>query len=321
VVSSVAELSGRPREILYHAPRSLRLRIEETLECFDPDLVQVQYWFTAGMMPRECGVPVWVDSMDVHARRERTIAETYGSGPLKWWHTRRSTLVDRHEFAAYHAADRVLAVQDVERQIIEDRTESRHVLTVPITLDVPSEPVQRQPEQIVAFLGAMDYQPNRDAVAFLIERVMPHVRRVVPSCMLKVVGGGAERWQKRFPIEWVHWLGRVASLETAMRDVSVAVAPMRSGSGTNVKVLSLLGMGLPVVATHRAVEGLGLVSGVQLLVEDEPEEISQKIVTLLSDRDLALRLGGQGHIAIWKNYHWKNAVSRVCGLYEREMSG
>jgi hypothetical protein len=79
-------------------------------------------------------------------------------------------------------------------------------------------------------------------------------------------------------------------------------------------------MGLPVVATHRAVEGLGLVSGVHLLVGDKAEEISQKIVTLLSERDLAVRLGSEGHIAIQKNYYWENAVPRVCGLYEREMT-
>jgi glycosyltransferase involved in cell wall biosynthesis len=114
-------------------------------------------------------------------------------------------------------------------------------------------------------------------------------------------------------------MGHVASLETAMRDVSVAVAPMRAGAGTNVKVLSLLSLGLPMVATNLAVEGLGLIPGVHLLLEDDVAEISGMIATLLSDDELASRLSAKGHEFVWKEYHWENAGTRVRDLYESEL--
>lgn len=320
LVSRIGELLWRPREQYYHASATLQERVGHLLQQFKPDLVQVHYWFAFGAVPTSCTVPVWIDSMDVHGWRERSTAQTHHSWALRRWHMFRSALVERYEFAAYRSADRVIAVHDVEKQIVASRIGSERVVTVPIAVAVPPNPPKRFPDRVVAFLGAMDYAPNRDAVRFLIKAIMPRVREAVPTCTLKVVGGGGERWQQLFHEPWVQWMGHVASLEAAMQDVSVAVAPMRAGAGTNVKVLSLLSLGLPMVATNLAVEGLALVPGVHLLVGNDVGDISSRIVTLLTNRELASRLGTKGHELMWKNYHWENMSAKICDLYEEELA-
>jgi glycosyltransferase involved in cell wall biosynthesis len=314
--SRAAELLGRPRELFYHASPTLRRQVDRLSRQFKPDLVQVHYWFAAGGVPASCMVPVWIDSIDVHMRRERSIAERQGAWAVRRWQMFRSASVARHEFSAYRSADRVITVHDVEREIVGEQIGIDRVMTIPIALAVPPKPPERTPERVVAFLGAMDYPPNRDAVEFLLKAIMPRVRKAMPDCRLRIVGGGAQRWQRAFSQEWVDWPGHVPSLETALHDVSVAVAPMRAGAGTNVKVLSLLSLGLPTVATNHAVEGLELVSGEHLLIGDDAAGIANGIVALLSDRKLAERLGSAGHDAMRNHHHWENGCRWVCDHYE-----
>ena len=94
------------------------------------------------------------------------------------WLSHRAALIEKNEIEAYRSANRVLVVQKEEAEDLAPRIAPVPISTLPISTEIPSNPASRRPGKMVAFLGAMDYLPNRDAVLYMVEDVMP----LVPLC-------------------------------------------------------------------------------------------------------------------------------------------
>ena len=79
-------------------------------------------------------------------------------------------------------------------------------------------------------------------------------------------------------------------MEEELARASVAVVPLRYGSGTRVKILESFAHRVPVVSTTLGAEGLDVEDGVHLLLADDPNELAAAVVHLLGDAGLRVRL-------------------------------
>jgi hypothetical protein len=89
----------------------------------------------------------------------------------------------------------------------------------------------------LVFMGAMDWLPNEDGILFFADEVLPHLRTMVPSVRLTVVGRNPSRHlrarlQQHREIEVV---GRVDDVRPYVLRGSVFVIPLRIGGGTRIK--------------------------------------------------------------------------------------
>jgi glycosyltransferase involved in cell wall biosynthesis len=101
--------------------------------------------------------------------------------------------------------------------------------------------------------------------------------------------------------------GVIEDLPAHIAAADVAVAPMLSGSGTNLKILEYLATGLPVVTTPIGAEGLPLTDGETALVT-EPEDVAAETCRLLRDGDLRERLGANGRELAVSEFSWSTTL-------------
>jgi polysaccharide biosynthesis protein PslH len=148
------------------------------------------------------------------------------------------------------------------------------------------------------FIGLLDYLPNRDAVDWFLAAIWPRVREAVPQARFLIVGSGEpgrlQAWARQ---EGVEALGFVDSLADAYAQSSVAVVPMRSGGGTNIKALEPYLYGRAVVATTAVRDGHGDLfrEGQDMLCADEAAEFARHCISLLHHPERAQRLAQSGH--------------------------
>jgi glycosyltransferase involved in cell wall biosynthesis len=83
----------------------------------------------------------------------------------------------------------------------------------------------------------------------------------------------------------------VADIRPYLERALVYVVPLRSGSGTRIKIFEAMAMGKAVVSTTLGAEGLPVTDGENILIADQPREFASAVVRLLRDRELAARLG------------------------------
>lgn len=158
----------------------------------------------------------------------------------------------------------------------------------------------------VLFMGMQGYKPNTEAISILKKKVMPILTKKIKDLKL-ILTGGAEH-KDGFLLS----VGMVPSPEIRkiISACDVCVAPIISGSGTRLKILEYLAEGKPVVSTSKGAEGLELVQGKELLIEDNLDEFWKKVYFLLSDRKHAKQIGENGRKAVKMKYDYKNITRK-----------
>jgi glycosyltransferase involved in cell wall biosynthesis len=157
----------------------------------------------------------------------------------------------------------------------------------------------------VLFTGTLSYAPNADGILWFARECWPRIRAARPDTSLAVVGRepppAVARLAREPGIEVTGW---VESLEPQLAAAQVAVAPLRSGGGTKLKVLEALGAGRPLVATPVAAAGIDVADGEHLLVRDDPAAFADAVLALLGDpaRRTALAVAGRERVAA--RYDW-----------------
>lgn len=90
----------------------------------------------------------------------------------------------------------------------------------------------------------------------------------------------------------------------------IALNPMLSGSGTNIKVLGYLSAGIPTITTPTGARGLDLIDEKHALI-CEISEFPQKIHDLLSDDQLAESLKKNGRQLVEERFDWDSLVKKM----------
>jgi glycosyltransferase involved in cell wall biosynthesis len=87
-------------------------------------------------------------------------------------------------------------------------------------------------------------------------------------------------------------LGEVRDAEALMRRSAVIIAPVRTGGGMRMKVLSAMSLGKPVVTTTRGSYGLVTTDGaLPLVIADDAAGLARHTAELLADSAARDRLG------------------------------
>lgn len=164
----------------------------------------------------------------------------------------------------------------------------------------PSAPSAGAPT--ILFVGTLGYLPNEDAVIWLAEDIVPLLRRLVPQVRVAVVGAAPDRLAARMRAGGLDHLGPLADLTAAYAGASLAVAPLRGGGGTKIKVLEAWQHGRAVVATSHACRGLPVTDGQHLLRADTASGIAAACAHILHDPALGNRLAFAGQALLRENY-------------------
>ncbi|THJ19618.1 MAG: glycosyltransferase family 4 protein [Nitrospira sp. CG24D] len=118
----------------------------------------------------------------------------------------------------------------------------------------------------LGYLADFSWWPNRENWSWLIEEVLPRVRRPLE---VHVFGRGSEWVVVR---EGVVRHGMVRDLATVWNHADIMVCPTHVGAGVNIKLAESLHNRMPVLATTQAVGGLACASGPGIVVLDDAED-------------------------------------------------
>lgn len=134
--------------------------------------------------------------------------------------------------------------------------------------------------------------PMDDAARWVINGVLPLVRKQIPDVHFYIVGTGSQETLADITDPEITILGKLPSVLPYLCHADVALVPLRFESGTRFKILEAGACGIPVVSTTLGAEGLPVVNEQHLLIGDEPQTFTDGIVRLIRDRAYALKLAG-----------------------------
>lgn len=163
----------------------------------------------------------------------------------------------------------------------------------------------------VVFVGNYNYAPNREALEYIVARLAPSL----PNVPFLLVGAHPPPLPPGRPN--VSAPGHVPDLNQALRHAAVCVAPLFKGSGTRLKILTYLASGKAVVATRKAVEGLDVTDGLDIVLRDDEAGFRDALSSLLANPERRRSLGQNGRRLVQERYDWRAHVAPLRELSAR----
>ena len=126
----------------------------------------------------------------------------------------------------------------------------------PNAIDIEEKKLKKKKSQFyIIYSGSYLYKPNKDAIDFLNQQVMPSIFKKFPKIKLILTGGG---YSKIFP--WLVNKGIVSKkkLYNLIYNAGCMCVPLKFGSGTRIKILEALTLGTIVISSSKGIEGIQL---------------------------------------------------------------
>jgi polysaccharide biosynthesis protein PslH len=163
----------------------------------------------------------------------------------------------------------------------------------------------------------MDYYANVDGVLWFSKEIFPKIKEEVPDAEFYIVGSNPTEAVKALSNnDGIRVTGYVPDTREYLKKGTVAVVPLRIARGIQNKILEAMAMGLPVVTTSQALEGICAEEQRDVIVEDEPVAFSRAVVKMLRTPSLRVELKTNARKCIEENYSWVRNLSKLDELMQ-----
>ncbi|HEU5020451.1 MAG TPA: glycosyltransferase, partial [Bryobacteraceae bacterium] len=219
----------------------------------------------------------------LHARSAAT-----SSGLMAAGHARFATRSRSYEASLLPRYDLVLATSESDAATAQRIAPNARIAIYPNALPAAKIPAAQisatDEEPVVVFSGNFEYHPNIDAVGWLASEVWPEIHRRCPELRLRLVGRGEKFIRHLLPsgLE-IETTGQIGDARAAIARARFVIAPLRSGSGTRIKILEGWAAARPVVATALAAEGLACRDHEHIAIANTSENFGTTIAGLNAD--------------------------------------
>ncbi len=243
------------------------------------------------------------------------------SGRLgRYVYAREARLLLEFERRIARSFDASIVVSDIERDLFRRCIDDVEPHVVPNGVDVEHFTSrtngQREPHTVV-FTGVMDYEPNIDGVLWFVDACWPRIRAAFADARFLVVGNRpAPRIESLHGNDGIEVTGWVKETTPYFDRAGVAIAPLRLARGIQNKVLEAMSMGLPVVATPQAAQGLGEVEAETLTVARDADAITAAVLRFLREPATARATGARAARFVRKHFRWEHMLARLDATLE-----
>ncbi len=171
----------------------------------------------------------------------------------------------------------------------------------------------------ILFCGTLGSVANLEGLRWFYDRVWPIVSTAFPELKLLVVGSGDPPTvlQHLKSDSRVIFSGSVPDVEPWYNQAAVSVVPLLTGSGTRLKILEAMALGLPVVSTSIGAEGINYTNGKDIIIADTKDLFAKELIDLLQDLEKRLVLQQHAVQLVKHTYSWDIIGDQMAGFINK----
>jgi sugar transferase (PEP-CTERM/EpsH1 system associated) len=303
--------AGRPVTIDKFLNSDVRRRYAELLASSAFDLIVCDFLVPGSLMHWKTPPPTILFTHNVEAQVWERHAKVTTNPFMKaaCWLESRALAVAEHRYV--ELADHVLTVSENDRAVFLQYAAPSRISVIPTGVDTEyfqPIPEAEQPDTM-AFTGTMDWMPNEDGVVYFVDKIFPLIRQEIPDAVFWAVGRRPPRRVQALASDRVVVTGAVDDIRPHLGRAAVCVVPLRSGSGTRIKIFEAMAMGKAVVSTTMGAEGLPVRHGENIILADDPGDFARQVVQLLRDPQRREQLGRAARQLVEEHYGWPSVAA------------
>ena len=201
--------------------------------------------------------------------------------------------------------ERVIVVNEKECPVFGSKA-------VAIPNGVAIEPLADSPREFdFGFWGRLAYFANRDAALLLTSEIWPALRAKEPDSRFLIAGADAPKQILQHDgIDGVRVISPMEDRSAVLRNISIALFPVRFGTGQSNKLLEAAEAGCAIVATPEALRGLDELAAVSV-VEPDVKKFPEVSARLLRDQEKIESMRKAGRSVVETHYSREASSERL----------
>lgn len=267
------------------------------------------------------------DSHNVEGYLRHTLLDDKGLG------TEIVKEVVKTEFELCHIADviftcsledcelfnKLYSVPFIKMRIVPNGVFTEKIRPIPRDEKVSIKRQLELSEQKTAIFIGSNYPPNLEACNFIIKDLAP----LLPEVTFVIAGGVGEGIDKKS----IHGIRNVKITGSLTENQKVlylgasdlAINPMFSGSGTNIKMFDFMAAGLPIVSTKIGARGISETDYAGIVISDILD-FKSSIQIIINDDKKSKYLGNANRKLTEKNFSWGKISPQIGVLLINKLS-
>ena len=311
-------MMGKPLWAIDRFSSGYAERVQNLMKTWQPDIVQIEFHIMGQYLSALAGYSA-PRILVQHEPGEEATREIMSSSFRKGRIISRLDLLawKRFEPKITRQVQSVVVFTERDQEMVSKLGQETPIVTIPLGTEIPElspSRIEAEPSNLL-FVGNFKHLPNLDAADRLMNRIFPRVRAQFPEARLFIVGDHLPADIVPTPNQGVTLTGYVPDVKPYLDQATLVVVPLRLGGGMRVKVLEALAAGKPVIASPRAVEGLDLVNGEQIMLAEDDNQFSNAIAELLDDSQKRALLATRARAWACENLSWANVACKYEALY------
>lgn len=209
----------------------------------------------------------------------------------------------------YSYANTVSFVSEIDKKYVTEVLKLDNAISIPNGVERSRLSKNEEREQYsILFAGNYSYNPNIDAVNYIVKEIYPTLKKKYPSLKFYIVGKNADF---SYTDSDIIQIGYVEDIYSFYSRCSVLVIPLFVGSGMKNKVLEGFANRIPIVATPIAVDGMQVVDGCHYIHANTKMSFIKGVSLLFEDSELYHRIQQNGYEYVRYNHDWE----KICCKY------
>ncbi len=228
-----------------------------------------------------------------------------------------------HDFESllYKKVDAIFTCSEDDKKIFEEMNKGKLIAAVvPNGVNIPEkkydEGINEQIPRFILFCGSLWSIPNAEGLHWFCQKIWPVVLNEFPDLKLLVVGIGElpEKYSEAYNMPSIEFSGAVDDVKPWYNKAAISVVPLLTGSGTRLKILEAMGIGVPVVSTTIGAEGIEYTDGKEIVIADRETAFANTIIVLLNDKKQRAKLSVEARRLATSQYDW-NVIGDKMALF------
>jgi glycosyltransferase involved in cell wall biosynthesis len=263
-------------------------RIRSAIDPAAYSAVLYEYFHAVDSVPvfQNAGVPAILEMHNVLWKSKEQRLSERTAWPA-WFKRTSLSRYRRREESAWDQFDALVAINRSEYDLVHARQQpSQKLFYAPMGTDLSRWPACWQPAHPprLAYYGGLGSPHNEAAALRCHDHIMPQIWRRFPDAELWLVGSNpSDRLRRLASDSRVKVTGFVERVQEVLSTMSLVLCPWSGNYGFRSRIVEVMALGVPVVATPAAVDGMELESGRGIILADTNDALAEAALKLLSE--------------------------------------
>lgn len=270
-----------------------------------------------------------VDTHDIMCRLRKVLKDVLNYKGLKFDYDKNFA----KEVDLLNTFDVVISDSNYEFSTLKNYLSDEKLWSIPHHVDRSNGGLELTPyrdrefKYDLLFLGMSNPQ-NTDAMQYFMSEIFPAIVKARPSVRLAIAGKISNEIENIFNdikadknlLKNIDLLGYVPDLSELYCQARVMVCPVRTGGGTNMRMVEAMSHFLPIVTTQQCAGALSIEHTVNAFVADDPVHYTDNVLQLLADPSLAQTISDAIKTTYERQYSKKAIYAQLDSLFGIETS-